>query len=255
MDEGKKRDQIRKFILTCNSLQLLQALINIGVAIFFCTFAEAYLNDYMSRVTSADDFFLKTKKWFHVYRNAIKFVLFISVMCTFTRCARFSNCGGVGLYVSNTLLSVLINMCYTVFATRRSTFYVLSFYLQFMAAVLGIRYYLKTSTFDFDPKVAGVCAGLPLTVMSIIISILNSEYSNELIMPNIILFFWSMSCSYTFLLCLEGKKNYVQRKNYCFGSQIAYVDICVNIYEALKGVFKVEDEVDDHLESRMIAVY
>merc|ERR1712134_243118 len=99
---------------------MVQALINIGVAIFFNAFAELFLNDYMNRVTSDSNLLVHIQSWFRFYRGFMKWVLVFSMGYCFSRCARFSNCGGVALYVVNTTLSVLINMAYTVFPTRRS---------------------------------------------------------------------------------------------------------------------------------------
>lgn len=167
-------------------------------------------------------------------------------MFSFTRCARQTKCGGLALFISNTFWSVMINMCYTVFPSERSCLFVLSFYCQFLATLVGIRHYIGYEKFEYDSKKAAISAGFPLMIVSILISMVDSEYSSDLILPNILFFFWGVSASFTNFLCLEGTKKYVEMKNTCFGSQIVYVDIGINMYEAMLRAFSnKDDEVKD----------
>lgn len=255
LNEGRKRDKVRHFVLVCNTLQITQALINIGLAIFFAMLSELFLQDYMIR-WGHDNIMGYIKYGFYSGRFILKLFLLISLLFTFTRCAMSSRCGGATLFISNTLLLCLVNMAYTVFPTSRSVLYILWFYLQFAATLVGIRLYLAYEKLEYDMKKAALSSGVPLFCMTIIISILDTEYSSDLIWPNILLFFWGISASYTNLLCLEGKKKYVDINNVYYGSQAPYVDMFINLYEVVKGVFvKDEEEGTTDLEYKMSFVY
>ena len=251
LTDSAKKEKVRDFILTCNSLQMLQALINIGLTIFFTTLSELYLADYMARAGHAS-ILGGIQKWMTFNKAWIKFCLFISIMFAFTKCARNSKGGGVVLFISSTFWGIMLNMCDTVFPTKNSAFHVLSFYLQFLATLIGIRRYIANEKLDdYDSKKAAISAGIPLIAMSMILSLLDSEYSIDLIMPNVLLFIWGVSASFTNFLCLEGKKKYVEIKNTCFGSQIMYVDASINIYQVMLLYFSSKDDEVKDIENDM----
>lgn len=251
LHEGIRRNKIREFIIRANSLSVFQVILNIGICIALTVFCDQFLYGYMEQweEKSIMHWFKKHQKFI---KNIDKLALFISVMFTWVRCSSETKLGGNLLYTSNTFWLVIGTMIYTIFPDKRSTFYLISFYTQLIFVLLGNRCYAVYEKYEYNIESAAMCVGAPLIFVSIILSIMDTEHSGDLIIPTIVLFFWGLSANFTNYLMFIGKKRYLEIENYAYGSQVVYVDMFINIFEMVHLYFsKFEDDNVEDLQSKL----
>lgn len=161
------------------------------------------------------------------------------------------------MYAFNTFVGIMDVVMWTVFPGKRSMMYLLSILIMLLSVHLGVRHYAVRAKLEFNVEKAVIMVGTPLFATTLVLSLLDTEFSGDLILPSILMFFWGCSVNFTNYLILEGRKRYAEINNYTYGSQVIYIDVFVNIYEAFLLYFqKFEDEdIDIKVKLDQLAVF